>query len=390
MKINSNIQAQITNSVLKSNESKYSKSTEKLSSGYKLNRASDSPAGMAISNKMHAQIRSLNRAKDNAKNAVNAVQTSDGALNEVQEMLQRMNQLAVKAANGTMSGTDTKSEEDELQGKKTDREIIQEEIEELKKEINRVAADTEYNTQNLLGGAQEMKGYNVTDGSTIKVMNYDPDFPSGIYQLTVNGETAELKIKDDSTTPATYKDVQDLKSLLVDQEFDDDGNLIGGKVRATLGNGCDILFSYKGADDGSTAEIDVTGIGGMKIQVGTSSGKEIRVVIPKMDTENMGIDKLDVRTADKATKAIDQVGYAIDYVSRARSKLGAYQNRLESTVDSLDENIENLTESYSTIKDVDMAEEMVNYTTLQVLVQAGTSMLTQANEQPQQALQLLQ
>lgn len=370
MKINSNIQAQITNSVLKTNESKYSSSTERLSSGYKINHASDSPAGMAISNKMHAQIRSLSKAADNAKNAVNVVQTADGALNEVQDMLQRMNELSIKAANGTMS--------------ESDREAVQEEIDSLMKEINRVAADTDYNTQNLLGGEQSMKGYNLTDGSTIKVSNYDVDFPTGKYQLTVNGDDTELKIYNESTE--SYEAVPGLKKITVEEDEDGDG----GKITAVLNDGSDILFSYKAADEGTTAEFDVTGIGGMKIQVGTSAGKEIQVVIPKMDTVSMGIDKVDVRTKEGALKAIDYVDKAIAYVSKSRSQLGAYQNRLEATVASLDESIENLTESYSTIKDIDMAEEMVNYTTLQVLTQAGTSMLAQANEQPQQALQLLQ
>lgn len=374
MKINSNIQAQIANNVLKTNESKYSQSTERMSSGYKLNHASDSPAGMAISNKMNAQIKSLNKARDNARNAVNVTQTADGALNEVHEMLQRMNQLTIKAANGVMSDLD--------------REQVQEEIDALLKEINRISEDVEYNTQNLLGGEQEMKGYNLTEGSTIKVLNYDVDFPTGKYQLTVDGDSTKLQIWDEATE--AYKDVPNLKEIQLVDILDADENVVGGKARAVLKDGSDIMFKFNPEDVGKMAEFDITGIGGMKIQVGTSAGKEIQVVIPKMDTENMGIDKLDVRTADKATRAIDLVSAAIDYVSKSRSQIGAYQNRLESTLDSLDENIENLTESYSTIKDVDMAEEMVNYTTLQVLVQAGTSMLAQANEQPQQALQLLQ
>ena len=203
MKINSNIQAQITNSVLKANEARYAASTEKMSSGYKLNHASDSPAGMAITNKMNAQIRSLNKARDNAKNAANVVQTADGALNEVTEMLQRMNQLSIKAANGTMSDSD--------------RDAVQEEIDALIKEINRVAADTEYNTQNLLGGEQAMKGYNVTEtDSTMKVMYYDGDFPAGKYQLTLDGDDTTIQVWDEKTS--AYVDVPNIRSITVEDE----------------------------------------------------------------------------------------------------------------------------------------------------------------------------
>ena len=363
MKINSNIQALITNSVLKSNEEKNAASTEKLSSGYKINHAKDSPAGMAITNKMNAQIKSLMKAKDNSSNAVNAVQMADGALNEVHDMLQRMNELAVKASTGTLTTGD--------------REAIQDEAAELVKEIDRIAKDTEYNTQNLLGGEQSMKGYLTVAGGTdpnAKVISYDPDFTPGQYTLkyTGSGENikATLKTSKGEEIPTVCKD---------------------GKTVATLRDGSELVIGY---DDNvltnTDINVDVTGIGGMKIQVGSSTGKEIRVVIPNMDAQALGIDDIDMTDEQSALLSIDAITDAIEITSKARSKLGAYQNRLESTVDALAENIESMENSYSTIKDVDMAEEMVEYTKLQVLVQAGTSMLTQANEQPQQALQLLQ
>ncbi len=140
MKINSNMQALIAQNVLRTNEEKHSSSTERLSSGFKINHAKDTPAGMAISNRMNAQIRSLYKAKDNASNAVNVVQTADGALTEVHNMLQRMNELGVKASTGTLTTAD--------------RMAIQKEVNALRDEIDRVAKDTEYNTQNLLGGEQ--------------------------------------------------------------------------------------------------------------------------------------------------------------------------------------------------------------------------------------------
>ncbi len=359
MKINSNIQALVAQNVLRGNEEKNAASTEKLSSGFKLNHAKDSPAGMAITNRMNAQIRSLYKAKDNASNAVNVVQTADGALGEVHSMLQRMNELAVKASSGTLTSPD--------------RQAIQLEVDALRKEINRVASDTEYNTQNLLGGEQEMKGYS-SDPEKVKVMYYDADFPSGKYELKKTG-TDKMSLKINGG------DVPDLKEITCKD----------GICTATLTDGSRLEISYTSSlTTSDTIELDITGIGGMKIQVGSKTGQEIQVIIPKMDSKSIGIDDVDMRTEDGARKALEDIPKALEYVSHARSKLGAYQNRLEMTVEALAENVENLEGSYSTIKDVDMAEEMVDYTKLQVLVQAGTSMLAQANEQPQQALQLLQ
>ncbi|MCR5301163.1 MAG: flagellin [Lachnospiraceae bacterium] len=363
MKINSNIQALVAQNVLRTNEEKNSASTEKLSSGFKLNHAKDSPAGMAISNRMHAQIRSLYKAKDNASNAVNVVQTADGALGEVHNMLQRMNELCIKSSTGTLTSSD--------------REAIQKEVDALRKEIERIAKDTEYNTQNLLGGYQEMKGY--TDKADVKVAYYDADFPMGDYKLDLS-DTDNPVLKVLSGDPPTEKDVGGLKNIDADN----------GRCTAVMEDGSKLIVSYDEANPPADVKLDITGIGGMKIQVGSASGQEIRLVIPKMYPENIGIEDVDVRTEEGAKRAIEDIAAAIEYVSSARSTLGAYQNRLETTVSSLSESVENLEGSYSTIKDIDMAEEMVEYTKLQVLVQAGTSMLAQANEQPQQALQLLQ
>ena len=359
MKINSNIQALVAQNVLRTNEEKNSASTERLSSGFKINHAKDSPAGMAVSNRMNAQIKSLYKAKDNASNAVNVVQTADGALTEVHNMLQRMNELGIKASTGTLTTAD--------------RNAIQKEIEALSEEINRVAKDTEYNTQNLLGGEQQMKGYS-GEPDKIKVAYYDPEFPAGKYTVTIPDNPSE-------TNPPTFTGITNLNRTVVEDD----------RVVAVLNDGSNLILSYdKNSLPAADVELDITGIGGMKIQVGSRSGQEIQVVIPPMDTVSMGIDDLDMRTEEGAQKTLEKIADAIEYVSSSRSRLGAYQNRLESTIASLAETTENLEGSYSTIKDVDMAEEMVDYTKLQVLVQAGTSMLAQANEQPQQALQLLQ
>ena len=371
MKINSNIQALVAQNVLRTNEEKHASSTEKLSSGFKINHAKDTPAGMAISNRMNAQIRSLYKAKDNASNAVNVVQTADGALTEVHNMLQRMNELGVKASTGTLTSAD--------------RQAIQKEVNALRDEIERVAKDTEYNTQNLLGGEQEMKGY-TDDPEKLKVIYYDAGFPSGKYELKMSSLDNATLLIDGSAVP-------DLKDVVCKD----------GICTATMYDGSKLELSYSATlHAGESVNLDITGIGGMKIQVGSKTGQEIQVVIPKMDPKSLGLgvtkdnlgntikDPIDMRTEEGAQKSLEYIKNAIEYVSSARSGLGAYQNRLESTIASLAETTENLEQSYSTVKDVDMAEEMVDYTKLQVLVQAGTSMLAQANEQPQQALQLLQ
>lgn len=136
--------------------------------------------------------------------------------------------------------------------------------------------------------------------------------------------------------------------------------------------------------------IDATGIGPMRLQVGANEGQILEVDIPEISLRHMGIEELDVTTPESSLDAIERLDGAVSYVSRVRGQLGAYQNRLESTMNSLDITSENMTAAYSRIMDVDMAEEMTNYTTNQVLTQAGTSMLAQANERPSQVLQLLQ
>lgn len=362
MKINSNIQAMIAGNVLSNNETKQSNSTERLSSGYKLNSAKDNPAGMAISNRMRAQIASLNKANQNSSNAVNVIETAEGALSEIQSMAQRISELSVRSANGTNT--------------EEDRKAIQEEVDQLTKEIERIARDTEYNGQNLLGGEQRMKGYSDTLG--VNVLDYDADFPTG--------KPYELSFSTDGDGNVTSV------SLINGFETTAETSVEGGRITIRNKGGSEMTIKADASLAGTsvTTKLDIQGIGGMKIQVGSQEGQEIQVAIPNISLDNLGLTGIDVTTEEGAAKAMDQTKNAISYISHVRSKLGAYENRFETTISNLDVATENLTQSYSTIKDVDMAKEMTEYTTLQVLVQAGTSMLAQANEQPQQALQLLQ
>lgn len=383
MKVNSNIQAMIASNVLRNNETRQSDSTERLSSGYRLNHAKDNPAGMAISNKMRAQIASLNKANQNASNGVNVIETAEGALSEIQDMIQRMSELSVKAANGTNTSED--------------REAIQTEIDQLTKEIERIARDTEYNTQNLLGGEQQLKGY--ADDLNLEVINYDPDFPFGSdYQISFDKQNVDDKAVVTESSIKLYKSKAD-KDAGKEMEgiASKKVNEAGDRITITMNDGAQLVVkAHKELADSASVGLDLSGVGGMKIQVGSAEGQEIHMAIPKISLDNLGLTGIDVRNKDGKTNgenariAIAQTKDALSFVSSIRSRLGAYQNRLENTISNLDVATENLTKSYSTIKDTDMADEMVDYTTLQVLVQAGTSMLSQANEQPQQALQLLQ
>ena len=374
MKVNSNIQAMFAQSILSANEEKMAKSTQKMSSGYKLNRAMDNPAGMAITNRMRAQLSSLERATKNSKNAINAIQTAEGALSEIESMLQRMNELSIQGSNGTMSSSD--------------RLAIQEEVDQLVSEINRISKNTTYNSQNLLDGTQDLKAFSGSS-KEISVRNYNELMDVGKYKISVGAGGLVTSLTKDGATI-------DIAAQEVVEFVDKDGNTTGYSTKIHTANGAELTFETKGDSGATNVELDITGYGGMKIQVGAEEGQEIQVVIPEVSLRTLnfvdldGNRTLDLRTEEGATKAISQIASAIDYVSAARSKLGAYQNRIENTVTNLDVTTENLTESYSTIKDIDMAEGMVEYTTLQVLIQAGTSMVAQANEQPQQALQLLQ
>lgn len=352
MKINSNIQAMITNNILKRNEDALSASSERASSGYKINSAKDNPAGMAITNKMNAQIRSLDKATQNSKNAINVISTAEGALSEIQAMVQRLNELAIKSSNGTNTTAD--------------RAAIQKEVDALKEGITSIVSESEYNTQGLLSGEQALRGY--TSNENVKVGMYDTNFPEGKYEGISIDASMNITGFDDCTSKV-------------------DGNVItitnkeGGELK---------LEVDKDKLPISDFSIDLKGTGGMNIQTGSAEGQEVQIVIPKVSLATMGIENLRMDTIENSQRAMEKMPDVLKYISSIRSQLGAYQNRLESTVSNLEVSTENLTEAYSTIKDVDMAEEMVEYTRLQVLVQAGTSMLTQANEEPQQALQLLQ
>lgn len=470
MRINHNISAVITNNQLLGNEDILAKSMERLSSGLSINHASDDPSGMAISSKMKAQIEGLGQASDNSSDGISVIQTADGALNEVTDMLQRIRELSVQAANGTNAISD--------------RESIQAEIDQLKEEIDRISECTEFNTKNLLDGslnarvyadhctrvesnANVSKGYykltvdkaaeraktgitdptgvtlpNDADGNplegSISINGHAVELVSGLtgadlyltlrdaakygdaeltkddktgdYEIvsTEIGRKAELDIQvepkefaaalgitnSDPNNPTVGKDAQ---ITLARYEKGVEDSLFGTHATATSDgrkttvtdvNGFELSFMLEEEYTGDI-EFNVTDVGIMQLQIGANEGQTMDVRIPATDTEHLYIDTLDVSTENGPEKAITQIDGALSSLLKVRSTLGAYENRLEHTVKSVDGTEENMTSAISRLADVDMAEEMVTYTSYNVLVQAATSALSQANELPDLALQLL-
>lgn len=377
MKINFNASAAIANNALTRNDNKLAASLGKLSSGYKITHAKDNPSGLAMAKRMNAQIAGVSVATDNAGDGISVIEIADGTMSEIHDMLQRLNELSVKASTGTLT--------------EQDRKIINKEAQQLKEEIDRISGEAEFNGQKILDGSFDLKGY--TDNVDVKVAYYGDEVKAGEYQVT------DLKIGTDkdgeldsakSSVTITGPDGQTVAGAKVSGV---DGNI----ATITGDNGFELKLEIRSGiqkDVVTTVnnfnKMELAGFGAMDTQIGANEGQQLGIRIPRISCLNMGIESLDLTTAEGATKAIDQVDAAIKYVSEARSRIGAYQNRLEHTVSSLDITSENMTAAYSRIMDTDMAEEMTEYTTLQVLSQASTSMLAQANERPSQVLQLLQ
>ena len=395
MKINFNMSAVFANDNLRKSEDALATSIERLSSGYKINHAKDNPSGIAIAKRMNAQIRGLSTASQSASDGVSVIETAEGALTEVHDMLQRMNELSIKAANGTMS--------------LNDRATVQEEIDALRDEVTRIATSTEFNGSVLLDGTFDLKGFAEKseydtanfDTSAVTIESYSDEATIGFYEMTIetdiDPETNETIIKsvtinDAHTQTVIHGDEVDLQTVenqIVEIDEDDGETVV---IKADDSFSLTMHFDLDKIPAGTTGtfNIDLTGIGAMTMQIGANEGQALDIRIPTVSQKSLGIEDLDVMSEESALKSIEKVANAIDTLSGIRSRLGAYQNRLEHTISSLDITEENMTAAYSRIMDVNMAEEMTQYTQQQVLTQAGTSILAQANERPSQVLQLLQ
>ncbi len=368
MRINYNVSAMIANNSLRNNDDLLSASLQRLSSGFKINGAKDNPAGLAMAKRMNAQITGTNTADDNTMDGISVIETADGALSEVTAMLQRMNELAVQASNGTMNDDD--------------RKILQAEIDQLKEEVDRVSESTEFNSQPLLDGFYDLKAY--TDNNDVKVLTYSKEIPAATYTFNqidwvtaANGQI-DVTVTDDAGNTDTFK-----------------GSMLDDVITIKGADGFEMKLQVKEPilASGTIARplnIECTGIGAMRLQVGANQGQVLEMQIPAVNLANMGLQGLDLSTEESAKEGIDRIKDALSFVNTIRGQLGAYQNRLENTDARLDITSENMTSAYSRIMDVDMAEEMTKYSTYTVMTQAGTSVLAQANDRPSTVLQLLQ
>lgn len=464
MKINRNMSAVIASNQLHRTENKLSVTMERLSTGLKLNSAEDSPAGMAISNKMKAQIDALDKASDNSTDAISVMEIADGALNEVTSIIQRMRELSVQAASGIYTYDD--------------KSAIQSEIAQLRDEVDRVSSNTEFNTKSLLDGSSDTRVYtrksvsqemtysditriNISDevdskhykvevtetakqaqssirgypaggitedgtisingvSAAIKAGTSEEDYLAQVHDLVeqaganmkVNGNSIDItskkygsasqldiSISDElanalgyTTQGDGYTDAQtgtDAKVTAGDGFTHPIVTSEGNRVYISDDNGFKMDFMVDASADLTEYDIDVTDIGTMTIQIGANQYQEMDLRIPEVSAQSLYLDEIDVAVAGGADKALGTLDNALSQVNSVRSRIGAFQNRLEYANASLDETSENMTSAYSTLTDTDMATEMTEYAAQNILNQAGISVLSQANDLPQQVLSLL-
>ena len=353
------------------------KSTEKLSSGYRINRAADDAAGLAISEKMRAQVRGLNRASDNAQDGISLIQTAEGAMDQQHAILQRTRELLVQASNsGVLDGT-----------AENDFQKIQDEIDTLKSEYERINTDTEFNRKKLLDGsykdqylqlgANNAQGINVT----IKTTAWDPDLYLSKTSTVADGT-------DGGASNKTAKTNGKVVEGTTQYEYNSQIFTVEGSKTSTKG------VTLKSAD----YDAAITGLGGddtakkaALVKLGYQESDLAKASTIK-DAEKDAKEKFAVTDVDgeAISGLLDNVDTMIKSVTTERSKLGAVQNRLEYTVKVDDNTSENLQSAESRIRDTDMADEMTRFSKESILQQAATSMLAQANQANQGVLSLLQ
>lgn len=369
MRINNNIMALNTHRQLGINNNMTAKSLEKLSSGYRINRAGDDAAGLAISEKMRGQIRGLNMASKNAQDGISLIQTAEGALTETHAILQRMRELVNQAANDT--------------NQSEDRDAVKEELSQLESEIDRIAGQTEFNGKKLLNGSF---GIQLDDASTNAVG------ANGIIAVDVSGaKTSETYTLTGVAGKLTLADSKGNTQVLEGLTDDFTGTLnfdkLGVKLEVKNFQGATGVTFTAGTDD----TIATSATAEAKFQIGANEGQNLGLSIGDMSANGLGVTGINAKVSnhDDATAALTTLDTAIKNVSTQRSKLGAAQNRLEHTIKNLDTSSENLQAAESRIRDVDMAKEMMEFTKQNILQQAATAMLAQANMAPQTVLKLL-
>ena len=411
MRIQHNIMAMNAYRNYNNNTTALSKNLEKLSSGYKINRAGDDAAGLAISEKMRAQITGLQAASKNVKDGVSLVKTAEGALQEVHDMLNRMDYLATQSANGTYDN-------------EVDRLNLQKEVNSLRSEIDRIADSANFNGKKLLDGS--MDGLQTTnykaaaDGGANKAaidisIAHDKQISVAGAKLNFTikfgavgadaasaalKDTGELEIKLQQDKTYTAADIQD---LIAHANIDAVKDKLSADEAADLNQVlADVKVSGKDTTTGATdtAVNDATGTVDpnrttgekLTLQIGDTADRfnKMKVNVGDMHAKALGIADLTIADQEGAAKAIQSIKEAINTVSSTRGDLGAIQNRLEHTQNNLSVMTENIQDAESTIRDTDVADEMMAYTKNNILIQSAQAMLAQANQVPQGVLQLLQ
>ena len=408
MRIQHNIMAMNAYRNYANNTSALSKNLEKLSSGYKINRAGDDAAGLAISEKMRAQITGLDKAQDNAKDGISLVQTAEGALTEVHDMLNRMYELAEQSANGTFEDG-------------TDRKQLQKEVDQLKSEINRIADSANFNGIKLLDGsmsATKVTKFNHT--STASSAGVDVSIMAdSVFGSTGNRIDLKFKFAATSNTDKTGVKVEKDGSVTITvANKDKDGHtaaeiqaLLAKAVATGTGVSADMLSAVQNATvsgkgitigtntkatwaslAGSTGTMSTNTGAPLTLQIGDTSDSfnQLRVGIKDCHVDALGLTDMKIGDQTSAAAALDKIKSAINYVSDVRGTLGATQNRLDHTINNLSVMQENIQDAESTIRDTDVADEMMAYTKNNILIQSAQAMLAQANQVPQGVLQLLQ
>ena len=386
MRIQTNVESLNAYRNLSSTNRQQSTHMERLSSGFRINRAADDAAGLAISEQMRGQIGGLDQATENAQDSTSLIQTAEGALNESHEILQRMRELAVQSANDTLT--------------EGDRAEIQEEVDQLAQELDRISETTEFNTQELLDGEFDAVfhiGANEGQNIEVDIAEMDADslgvsgdaraaefvtdvnedeIPDDGFEADANMTLVVTDLDDGSEPANTEFDFEDDETAEeMASTIDDDGDfaaeIVDGQLEITSDAAGNVEMEVDGIDD----EVDdvLTGLSEGDTAEGTPE-------------EEAGIE---VATQQEADAAITTIDNAIESVSSERSELGAVQNRLDHTISNLEVASENLQAAESRIRDTDMAQEMTEFTTTQILEEAGTAMLAQANQAPQNVLQLL-
>ena len=394
MRINTNLNAMTALNSATKNTALAGSSMEKLSSGLKINKAADNATGLAISEKMRSQIRGLDQASQNTQDGISVVQTAEGAIEEVGNIVQRMRELAVQGANETNTGSD--------------RAKISEELTQLHEEIDRIAESTQFNGKDLLNGKNEVRTetvYSVAGNGNIKSeVNVQNGFDFEGLGI------GELKVETKQGTNGgeiSFKTAKVGYGITVDK-IDANGKITNGsKITITDSNGKTMTLT-------ATADIDPNNdlkigeitskdesIKGKEIslQVGanTADSQTLKVKIENVSTKSLGLDgdtitkmaKEGKKGTDAANDMINSLDKALERVNTSRANLGAMQNRLETTASNLTTSNENLTAAESRIRDVDVAEEMMNLSKLNLINQAAQAMMSQAKSQPEGVMQLL-